>query len=447
MEPLQAGDLEKMDQLGWGGFGTVYKGRSKKLSRDVAIKFLRGQSSDKFKNLMNEKDMMLKANDTYVLRVLATYEKKVENNVEYGLVMEYMHHGSLHLLFDTFDNNDDFVPWALRFQILHQVALAMTFLHSLTPPIIHCDIKPQNVLLDQFLNVRLTDFGLAKLETSVLSSKAGTLSYMPPEALESVDCKPTKEFDVYSFGILTWSVLSGREPYPVRNEIIIKNCVLNKKRPLMKHLDQCKAETIAGIKAIEMIEKCWHHESNKRPSFVECANLLEKMNEQYAGEILDVVFDVLKKLKDYFSKVSNMAIEMESPNLNPMRADIKASRIEQFINNSRRDTTMDFVTVETIVYEDAERFLRINFAAIIKAKPEWSYILDELVSQSIFTDEQLAHVRSSDVVQEQIRETLIMIMKQGKESCRTLLQLMNRHHPSLMRALTVPANVDPFHRR
>ncbi|XP_077321243.1 receptor-interacting serine/threonine-protein kinase 2-like isoform X2 [Lithobates pipiens] len=393
MEPLQAGDLEKMDQLGWGGFGTVYKGRSKKLSRDVAIKFLRGQSSDKFKNLMNEKDMMLKANDTYVLRVLATYEKKVENNVEYGLVMEYMHHGSLHLLFDTFDNNDDFVPWALRFQILHQVALAMTFLHSLTPPIIHCDIKPQNVLLDQFLNVRLTDFGLAKLETSVLSSKAGTLSYMPPEALESVDCKPTKEFDVYSFGILTWSVLSGREPYP------------------------------------------------------ECANLLEKMNEQYAGEILDVVFDVLKKLKDYFSKVSNMAIEMESPNLNPMRADIKASRIEQFINNSRRDTTMDFVTVETIVYEDAERFLRINFAAIIKAKPEWSYILDELVSQSIFTDEQLAHVRSSDVVQEQIRETLIMIMKQGKESCRTLLQLMNRHHPSLMRALTVPANVDPFHRR
>lgn len=91
-------------------------------------------------------------------------------------------------------------------------------------------------------------------------------------------------------------------------------------------------------------------------------------------------------------------------------------------------------------------FLRIHFAAIIKAKPEWNYILDELVSQSIFTDEQVAHVRSSDVVQEQIRETLRMIMKQGNESCRTLLQLMNRHHPSLMRALAVPANVGPFHR-
>ncbi|XP_073466303.1 receptor-interacting serine/threonine-protein kinase 2-like isoform X2 [Aquarana catesbeiana] len=392
MEPLQAGDLGMMDELGWGGFGTVYKGRSKKLGRDVAIKFLRGQSSEKFKNLMNEKDMMLKANDTYVLRVLATYEKKVENSVEYGLVMEYMHHGSLHLLFNIFNNNEDFVPWALRFQILHQVALAMTFLHSLTPPIIHCDLKPQNVLLDPFLNVRLTDFGLATLETSVLSSKAGTLSYMPPEALEPGDYKPTKEFDVYSFGILTWSVLSGREPYP------------------------------------------------------ECANWLEKMNKQYAEDILDVVFDVLKKLKDYFSKVSNKDFEMDSPKQNPMPADIKASRIEQFINNSRRDTTMDGVTVETIVFEDAERFLRIHFAAIIKAKPEWNYILDELVSQSIFTDEQVAHVRSSGVVQEQIRETLRMIMKQGNESCRTLLQLMNRHHPSLMRALAVPANVGPFHR-
>lgn len=434
-----------MDELGWGGFGTVYKGRSKKLGRDVAIKFLRGQSSEKFKNLMNEKDMMLKANDTYVLRVLATYEKKVENSVEYGLVMEYMHHGSLHLLFNIFNNNEDFVPWALRFQILHQVALAMTFLHSLTPPIIHCDLKPQNVLLDPFLNVRLTDFGLATLETSVLSSKAGTLSYMPPEALEPGDYKPTKEFDVYSFGILTWSVLSGREPYPVKNEIIIKNCVLNKNRPPMKYLDQCKTE-IAGIDAIEMMKKCWHHESNKRPSFVECANWLEKMNKQYAEDILDVVFDVLKKLKDYFSKVSNKDFEMDSPKQNPMPADIKASRIEQFINNSRRDTTMDGVTVETIVFEDAERFLRIHFAAIIKAKPEWNYILDELVSQSIFTDEQVAHVRSSDVVQEQIRETLRMIMKQGNESCRTLLQLMNRHHPSLMRALAVPANVGPFHR-
>ncbi|PIO31908.1 hypothetical protein AB205_0077090, partial [Aquarana catesbeiana] len=223
MLSLPAGDLQEKRVIGSGGFGVVYRARSRKLGMEVAVKILNRESclSAEFCSLMKEKDMMMKANSTYVLRVLAIYENEDKGHIEYGLVMEYMPHGSLHSLFNTFNEKKVLVPWPLRFQMLHQVAIAMSFLHSLNPAIIHQDLKPQNVLLRKDLDVQLTDFGLARNETSASIT--------------------------------------------INREIII--CRIPEGiRPNMKLVDCWKTEKMVP-EAIEMMKQCWDGEPSKRLCF------------------------------------------------------------------------------------------------------------------------------------------------------------------------------------
>lgn len=106
---------------------------------------------------------MDEARFTYILRLFGLFVDEVEADAKVaslgeaaaprlGLVMEFMENGSLSSLRDRVPS----VPWALRLRILHQVALGMNFLHSLSPPLLHLDLKPSNVLLDGELHVRVS---------------------------------------------------------------------------------------------------------------------------------------------------------------------------------------------------------------------------------------------------------------------------------------------------
>lgn len=96
---------------------------------------------------------MNEARFLYVLRLLGLYVDDVEPDApKLGLVMEFMENGSL----SDLQYKVPSVPWALRLRILHQVALGMNFLHSLSPPLLHLDLKPSNVLLDGELHVRVS---------------------------------------------------------------------------------------------------------------------------------------------------------------------------------------------------------------------------------------------------------------------------------------------------
>ncbi|XP_077321236.1 ankyrin repeat and protein kinase domain-containing protein 1-like isoform X2 [Lithobates pipiens] len=447
---LPAGDVEEMRVIGNGGFGLVYRARSRKLGMEVAVKILNRESclSAEFSSLMKEKDMMMKANSTYVLRVLALYENEDKGHIEYGLVMEYMPHGSLHSLFNTFNKKDVLVPWPLRFQILHQVAVAMNFLHGLNPAIIHQDLKPQNVLLRKDLDVQLTDFGLARNETSASISMAGTVSYMPPESFVCLEYKPTKEFDVYSFAILIWWILSGCEPYNAINREIIICHIPKGIRPNMELVDCWKTEKMVP-KAIEMMKQCWDGEPSKRLCFAECMEQLEEMKKAYEGEIEDAVLEVLNKLRAFSSPSQNNQIA-DTPD-GAIRAqsgdsELDSSKINNFIRQLNHESSgkEDNKTAgtntfsEDIFIEDPKKFLKNNFSKIIQEKPAWNYILDDLFTQDIFTEEQVdSIVKGNSMVQDQIRKTLLDIMKQGQRSCMTLVQIMNRHHPSLMKKLEI----------
>ncbi|KAL5760563.1 hypothetical protein ACOSQ2_019401 [Xanthoceras sorbifolium] len=118
------------------------------------------------------------------------------------LVYEYMSNGSLaSFLFGISRPN-----WNQRVQIVLGIARGLMYLHEeCSTQIIHCDIKPQNILLDEYLTARISDFGLAKLlladqTRAARTGRRGTIGYFAPEWFRKASI--SVKVDVYSFGVM-----------------------------------------------------------------------------------------------------------------------------------------------------------------------------------------------------------------------------------------------------
>ncbi|XP_041429375.1 receptor-interacting serine/threonine-protein kinase 2 isoform X2 [Xenopus laevis] len=403
---------------------------------------------------MKERDLMHKANFTYVLRLLAVYENSNGECREYGLVMEYMPHGSLHTLFNKIPD----VPWALRFRILHQVALGMNYLHHvLVPPIVHQDLKPRNVLLNKVLDVQLTDFGLSKTLTSASTySTGGTLAYMPPEALEDVNYKPSKAFDVYSFGILTWSVLSGQEPYSDVNSILIMKLIPRGHRPPVSEVEKWAAEKMVP-QASNLMKKCWDGQAEKRPSFSDCIQVTQSMLKEYAGQIDLAVEDALSRLKDLNTQekqgpsfVGLSAANVTTGTSGGFRHCLRmlndtidgpppiVSSASPDVSNNVERTAGQVNSIRKIQFnapKNAKEFIKKNFSTIVTARPYVGAILPALFSERIFNQEELSVIESSGTAENQTRNILVDVMNKGQRSSVRFLELLAEHHPSLVESL------------
>ncbi|XP_077321232.1 receptor-interacting serine/threonine-protein kinase 3-like isoform X2 [Lithobates pipiens] len=332
MQLLPPGDLERLTLVGNGGFGNVYRGESRKLSMKVALKVVKdgcGSNLEKLmKDLMKERDVMQKASNPYVLGLLGVYKKEEGSLLEHGLVMEYMPYN----LRTLFDNIPD-VPWALRTQILHQVVLGMNYLHSLDPPIIHRDLKPSNVLLNKHLDVKITDFGLSKIIGAPLSTEpslAGTVSYIPPEAINNLNHQLSKSYDVYSFGILVWTVLSGKEPHSGTISVLIMLRVTDGQRPTLSVLDKYNDVKMVP-KAKELMVRCWDHNADNRPSFHDCSEYTSVMCEDYQNEVKSAVRSVEDRLTN-----TNSSEQQAEPDLNAISTEM-AAYLEDNVESQQLD--------------------------------------------------------------------------------------------------------------
>ncbi|XP_035852935.1 receptor-interacting serine/threonine-protein kinase 4-like [Sander lucioperca] len=189
--------------IGSGGFRQIYKARHHQWGIDVTIKLLlQGEGTEN--SLLREIKMMRQATSPHVMAVRGIFKGPTPfsgRSIQLGLVMELMERGSLASLQAALREPP---PWPLVFRLAHQVALGMNYLHSLPLPMVHQDLKPQNVLLDDALNAKLTDFGLARICCSVTQFPkndeplGGTINYMPPEAFEA-SYMPYRSFDIYRY--------------------------------------------------------------------------------------------------------------------------------------------------------------------------------------------------------------------------------------------------------
>ncbi|XP_033853853.1 receptor-interacting serine/threonine-protein kinase 4 isoform X2 [Acipenser ruthenus] len=313
---IDAGSLVDRVQIGSGGFGIIYKARHKDWAIPVAVKELYGPSSN---DVLSEARLMCEGSCQFVLRLLGVCQSPVpQGSWRLGLVMQFMENGSLEALLERLSH----LPWPLTFRLAHQVALGMNFLHLRSPVLLHLDLKPSNVLLDDSFNAQLTDFGLAKLMSSVSSvsreSQGGTISYMPPEAIEDVNYKPTPAYDVFSFGILLWSLITGEKPYSHAKSSLIKWHIPRGQRPDISHIDSTAVEKLGDM--MKLMQSCWDRDQNNRPLFSDCILITEKVYEHYRPGILDAIHrvqDILSKMPtresmDSLSKeISNLRVKSD----------------------------------------------------------------------------------------------------------------------------------------
>ncbi|KAL0174383.1 hypothetical protein M9458_030351, partial [Cirrhinus mrigala] len=97
-----------------------------------------------------------------------------------------------------------FLMWPKKFQMIHEMTMGMNFLHSMKPPILHLNLKPANILLDDHLHVKISDFGLIKWEefsgkTEFIEhlTTRGNINYVPPETFTQSPEPPGTKYDVY----------------------------------------------------------------------------------------------------------------------------------------------------------------------------------------------------------------------------------------------------------
>jgi len=137
--------------------------------------------------------------------------------------MEFASKGSLHNLIH--ESNEIFDEKKI-ISILKQIANGLVYLHSSSPPIIHGDLKPSNIIFDNENNVKLMDFGFSTIKKKTReynneTTSKGQLRWMAPELLFE---KPTLKSDIYSFGIIIWQLFTRKLPYPEsKNEIQVFN--------------------------------------------------------------------------------------------------------------------------------------------------------------------------------------------------------------------------------
>ncbi|XP_056158422.1 G-type lectin S-receptor-like serine/threonine-protein kinase At2g19130 [Syzygium oleosum] len=194
------------EKLGEGGFGSVFKGTLPD-STHIAVKKLESisQGDKQFRTEVSTIGTIQHVNLVRLRGFCSEGDKKL-------LVYEFMPNGSLdYCLFQRKDSKT--LDWKTRYQIALGTARGLAYLHEKCRDcIIHCDIKPENILLDAEFCPKVADFGLAKLVgrdfSRVLTTMRGTRGYLAPEWISGVAI--TAKADVYSYGMMLFEFVSGR---------------------------------------------------------------------------------------------------------------------------------------------------------------------------------------------------------------------------------------------
>ncbi|KAI4296565.1 hypothetical protein L6164_036513 [Bauhinia variegata] len=201
-------NFSEENKLGQGGFGPVYKGKLLN-GQEIAVKRLSRKSGQGLEEFKNEMILIAKLQHRNLVRLMGC---SIHGD-EKLLVYEYMPNRSLDcFLFDP--AKQILLDWEKRFSIIEGIARGLLYLHRDSRlRIIHRDLKASNILLDEDMNPKISDFGLARIfggnqNEANTNRVVGTYGYMSPEyAMEGLF---SVKSDVYSFGVLLLEIVSGR---------------------------------------------------------------------------------------------------------------------------------------------------------------------------------------------------------------------------------------------
>jgi hypothetical protein len=286
------------EKLGEGGFGSVFKGTLQG-STAIAVKRLNCPKQVD-KQFLTEVRTIGKIQHINLVRLCGFCAEASKR----FLVYEYMPNGSLESV--LFKNSSIVLDWKARYHIAIGTARGLAYLHEeCRECIIHCDIKPENILLDAEYVPKIADFGLAKLIrrdiSRIITTMKGTRGYIAPEWISGEAI--TAKVDVFSYGMLLFEVISGRRNRDLLDEGLenyfptrVAN-VLNEGEDVDALLDyrlEGNADKEQLSRACKVACWCIQDDEKDRPSMGQVVQLLEG--------VIDAGIPPMPKFLDRFSK-------------------------------------------------------------------------------------------------------------------------------------------------
>ena len=272
---------DQYDLIGNGSFAKVRRCYHKKLNTVVVKYFTLDGSQEsidkKLEDAAKEAVTLVNINQQNIVKVYGI----TSWSIYCGIIMEEVTGGTLEdLLFKKVENS---IAWPLCLKLCVEIAEALNYLHNQNPPFVHCDLKPQNVLLTNNFTVKLADFGAvtvvqATKTTSTfqnLSNNQFTPLYCAPEILSDVD-KPKCSCDMYSYAMIVYEVITRHRVFisPGLNlNLIMYQIMHNNIKPNMKFVEEiescltsnCNNTSIfKNLKRVMM--NCWNTDPSERPT-------------------------------------------------------------------------------------------------------------------------------------------------------------------------------------
>lgn len=236
------GRYKLVEMIGGGGMAHVYLAQDMILEREVAIKILRMDFSNDEEFIKRFNREAQSATSLAHPNIVSIYDVGEENDI-YFIVMEYVKGLTLKQYIQRHYN----IPVETALHFMEQITAAIEHAHQ--HDIIHRDIKPQNILIDNNNNVKITDFGIATAlsATSITQTNAvlGSVHYLSPE--QARGGMANKKSDIYSLGIVMFELLTGRLPFSGESAVSIALKHLQSTTPSPKRWNPLIPQSVENI--------------------------------------------------------------------------------------------------------------------------------------------------------------------------------------------------------
>ncbi|XP_059658557.1 serine/threonine-protein kinase STY13-like [Cornus florida] len=278
--------------IGRGSFGSVHRGIYD--GNDVAVKMLDWGKDGQATNITlrkaftQEVSIWNKLDHPNIIKLIGAAKGMSGQNIRTDddkifvasnvciIVVEYIVGGTLKSY--LFKNRTRKLPFKRVIQLATDIARGLSYLHS--HQIVHRDVKTQNILLDEGLKAKISDFGVSRVEAAnpnEMTGLTGTLGYMAPEVLDGSPYN--RKSDVYSYGICLWEIYCCAKPYSDFSFSEQTSAIVYES--MRPKIPKCCPSSL-----VKVMKRCWNSDPEKRPEMEELVSILESIDTSNGGGMI-----------------------------------------------------------------------------------------------------------------------------------------------------------------